>query len=185
MTIESRSSQPERAERVSSLSRSWGLALTGAIGSGKTTTVRVLEHFLGWRVVSSGDVARQIDSLTARTGAMADPDELDRVLLPMLAPGPVLLDGYPRTTRQLAALPLDFDVVFLEINEEEALRRVARRMKNGWNETQRLRQQRGGLEAVRAYCRLRIDVAGKSPGEVAFEILSSEYLGPPVGWSSK
>lgn len=144
--------------------------------------MQILAHFLGWKVVSSGDVARQIDSLTARTGAMADADELDRALLPMLAPGPVLLDGYPRTTRQLAALPLGFDVVFLEIYDEEAIRRFASRDKYGWNEMTRLREQRTGLEAVRPYCPLRVYTGDKTPGEVAFTILSSEYLGPPPGW---
>ena len=135
---------------------------------------------LGWRVIASGDVARSIDADTARTGQMADADALDRALLPLLSPGPVVLDGYPRTTRQLAPLPGEILVVGLNIDEWAALERINNREKHGWDEQARMREQASAIRNVMRYATLVVNVHGKTPGEVAFEILSSRYLGPPM-----
>lgn len=179
MTIASPSSRPVQAEQ-NSPSPSWGLALTGVIGSGKTTTARALASLLEWRVIASGDIARSIDSGTAQTGKMADPDALDRALLPLLTPGPVILDGYPRTTRQLASLPEGILVVGLNIDPWAALERIAGRDKHGWDERSRMTEQAGSIRTVMRYAAVTINVQGKTPGEVVFDILSSRYLGPPM-----
>lgn len=176
-------SQQAQAE-TGSPSPSWGLALTGAIGSGKTTVAQALAALLGWRLVGSGDVARSIDANTAATGAMADPDALDAALRPLLVPSPVVLDGYPRTARQLAGLPRGFDVVTLQVDRVTALARANRAAKQdgkeGWNAEQRYRDQMGGLEDVARYSSIIVDARGKTVGDVVFEILSSPWIGPPT-----
>lgn len=114
---------------------------------------------------------------------MADPDALDRALRPLLVPGPVVLDGYPRTTRQMTSLPVGFDVVMLEIDQElsmiRANRAAAASGKEGWDAAKRYREQRRGIEQVAPYAAIIINVTNKTPGDVVFEILSSPYIGPP------
>lgn len=111
---------------------------------------------------------------------MADPDALDAALLPMLNPGPVILDGYPRTIEQMVMLPTGFDVVGLNIDEVAAMFRIKGREKNGWDEAQRMRDQAAGIRQVLKHANLVVNVQGKTPGEIVFEVLSSAYLGPPV-----
>jgi adenylate kinase family enzyme len=146
------------------------------IGSGKSTVSKALAGLLGWRLVVSGDVARAVDAGTAATGAMADAAALDAALLPLLAPGPVVLDGYPRTAAQLMALPPGFAVVMLDLDPDVALARVVDQGKRGWDHAARMDEQRAGLEAVAQAVDLRVDVTGKTPGEIVFEIISSEEL---------
>jgi hypothetical protein len=115
---------------------------------------------------------------------MANALALDEALIPMLNPGPVLLDGYPRTMLQYLVLPTRFDVVMLRLDKDTAIRRAnqasAASGKQEWSAESRWHEQRPGLNELQSAALLVIDVAGKTPGEVAFEILSSEYLGPPI-----
>lgn len=114
---------------------------------------------------------------------MADADALERALRPLLSPGPVVLDGYPRTTRQLAALPQRFSTVMLLLEQDESIRRANRAAaasgKTDWDPDARWRQQASGLDTIRAYVDLVVNVKDKTPGEVAFEILSSKWIGTP------
>lgn len=166
-------------EATDSLSQSWGLALTGVCGSGKSTVARVLAGLLEWPLVSSGDVARSVDENTRRSGAMADPYALDDALLPLLMNGPVVLDGYPRTPTQAFTLRAfgKWDIVALSITPSEAERRLLER---GRSDDTRIRIGARITEQMRAAEGLRVDatipVLGLSPGEIAFAILSSPLI---------
>lgn len=117
---------------------------------------------------------------------MADAEALDRALLPLLSPGPVVLDGYPRTMAQMVMLPGGFSVVVLELDWHTARARAnaaaAASGKIDWDPDRRHAEQSFGLEQVKRHAELVVQVAGKTPGEIAFEILSCEYLGPPPRW---
>lgn len=118
---------------------------------------------------------------------MADAEALDRALLPLLRPGPVLLDGYPRTMPQLVMLPGGFSVVMLDLDRRtaEARARAAAEAsgKAEWPVSKRYDEQLPGLEQVRRQVDLIVDVTDKTLGEVLIEILSSKYIGPPPRWA--
>jgi adenylate kinase len=174
------------------------IVLLGAPGSGKGTQAqRVAERF-GVPVVSTGEMlraavaagselGRRVESVMA-SGALVDDALMGAVVRERLAAadaaGGFLLDGYPRTTRQAAALdeilagePIDA-VILLEVGEDTLVRRALGRQRADDREDivrERLRVYRMSTEPLVEHYRRRgllraVDGEG-SIGQVTSDVL--------------
>lgn len=130
------------------------LILMGAPGAGKSTQAQLLQARYGLTVLSTGAIVRQEIRKGTTLGRLVAPIAEEGLLIPddlmiavvrgalldLPAGAPFLLDGFPRTTLQAAALgdllrelgrPLSA-VIALEITAEQAVERLAgRRMCEG------------------------------------------------------
>ncbi len=105
------------------------LAIFGIPGSGKTTLAKRLVERLGWSYVSTGDIARAVDPVTATTGAMADEDAFRAAFASIVSQiqGPTVFDGIPRSEGQVALLPQGTLCILLTCRLDIAQDRLARR----------------------------------------------------------
>jgi adenylate kinase len=127
------------------------LIILGPQGSGKTTQAELLAKKCGFTLFGAGDLLREIaqeDSDLGRTvhqtvnveGRLVPPELISDVIKEKIATVPndrgLILDGYPRNSRQ-HELFRDFwpetgrgeyQVVFIEIPDEEAVKRLTRRV---------------------------------------------------------
>lgn len=179
------------------------VVLLGAPGAGKGTLARRLERDHGYRHVDMGQVLREraeLDDPIGRRIAIAQArglmvpkeavletlvEHLDRVPLDV----PLVLDGFPRTTAQVAAaddgrVPVDVTIaLWLEVPDDVARRRLAGRSSSEEraDDTPEVMETRLGLvqdtvEAVRALYERRgileaID-AGAGPDDVYRQALA-------------
>jgi adenylate kinase len=122
------------------------LILVGAPGSGKGTQAQLLSERLGLAHIGTGDILRDAVSRATPAGKQAEPYVKCGQLVPddlvneLVAdrfrrddrPDRFILDGYPRTVAQAAALDsvlrqqfLDLDAVLhLVVDDEEIIRRL-------------------------------------------------------------
>ena len=132
------------------------LVLLGAPGSGKGTQAERLSLALGVPAISTGEMLREAVAAGSelgrrvenimRSGELVDDETMAEVVAARLAKedagGGFLLDGYPRTLEQAAALDeilgdreIDLDaVVFIDVPEEELVRRTLARQRADDNE---------------------------------------------------
>ena len=127
-------------------SRPWRLLIVGAPGSGKGTQAARLCDRLGIPAISTGEMLRdamaseselgkRVESIV-QSGALVNDQTMEQVLAERLGESDALrgflLDGYPRTEEQVAALDrilgaqdaaLDL-VLFLDVPEDELMRRA-------------------------------------------------------------
>lgn len=114
------------------------VAIMGRPGSGKSTIGRFVASLLGWRYLSTGDLARQIerdldlDFLSA--GGFAPEDEMRRRVKDFLQRyGNVVLDGMPRRKGQGPFLLSFVDrlvIVHVDVSEEVAIARLKARRRS-------------------------------------------------------
>lgn len=125
------------------------LILVGAPGSGKGTQAKLLSERLHLAHIGTGDILRDAVSHGTPTGKLAEPYVVSGRLVPddlvneVVAdrfrrddrPERFLLDGYPRTVAQAAALDavlrqqfLDLTaVIYLKVDDDEIIRRLKAR----------------------------------------------------------
>ncbi len=127
------------------------LILFGPPGAGKGTQCSILEERIGIPKLSTGDILRQAVADKTHAGKQAEaimargelvPDSVviqiigDRTSQPDCGKG-FILDGFPRTEKQAAALDEMLKqqgrqvhkVIAFDVNEEELLRRILKRSK--------------------------------------------------------
>jgi len=127
------------------------LIILGPQGSGKTTQAELLAKKSGFALFGAGDVLREIareDSELGRTvhqtvnveGRLVPPELISDVIKEKVATVPkdrgLILDGYPRSLSQYELFKNfwpqtgrgDYQVVFIEVPDEEAVKRLTRRV---------------------------------------------------------
>ncbi len=127
-------------------SRPWRLLIVGAPGSGKGTQAARLCDRLGIPAISTGEMLRDamaseselgkhVESIV-QSGALVSDEVMEEVLAERLAESDArrgfLLDGYPRTEAQVAALDRILEaqdtavdlVIYLDVAEEELMGRA-------------------------------------------------------------
>jgi adenylate kinase len=127
------------------------LIILGPQGSGKTTQAELLAKKSGFALFGAGDVLREIareDSELGRTvhqtvnveGRLVPPELISDVIKEKVATVPkdrgLILDGYPRSLSQYELFKNfwpqtgrgDYQVVFIEVPDEEAVKRLASRV---------------------------------------------------------
>jgi len=113
------------------------VSLFGKPGSGKSTLGKAIASSMGWRYLSTGDIARQMaqddpvsDSELAMGQMAPEAGMRSRVAASVAGDDVVVLDGMPRTPEQVPfVIGLADRVIFIEIeitNEEAHLRLQAR-----------------------------------------------------------
>ncbi len=127
------------------------LIIVGPQGSGKGTQAKLLAEKFGYVHLSSGDLLREvakedtalgrkINKLINVEGRLAPDDLIADIFKDKIANLPkgkkIILDGFPRTLRQLNLMKEfwgelqrdDHRVIFVELSEDEAIRRLASRL---------------------------------------------------------
>ena len=126
------------------------LIILGPQGSGKTTQAELLAKKFGFVLFIAGDVLREIaqgDSELGTTvrrtiveGHLVQPALISQVIKEKVATVPedrgLILDGYPRSLTQYELFKKfwpqtgrgDYRAVFVEVSEEEAVKRLTRRV---------------------------------------------------------
>jgi len=127
------------------------LIILGSQGSGKTTQSELLAQEFGLALFGAGDVLRKIshqDSELGRAvhrtvnveGRLVGPELISELMKEKIAALPkdrgLILDGYPRTLTQYELFKEfwretargDYRVIFIELSEEEAVKRLSRRV---------------------------------------------------------
>ena len=126
------------------------LIILGPQGSGKTTQAELLAKKFGLALFIAGDVLRdiaQVDSELGTTvrrtivqGHLVQPELISQVIKEKVATVPkdrgLILDGYPRSLIQYELFKKfwpqtdrgDYRAVFVEVSEEEAVKRLTRRV---------------------------------------------------------
>jgi adenylate kinase len=126
------------------------LIILGPQGSGKTTQAELLAKKFGFVLFVAGDVLREIaqeDSELGTTvrqtiveGHLVQPELISQVIKEKVATVPkdrgLILDGYPRSLIQYELFKKfwpqtgrgDYRAVFIEVSEEEAVKRLTRRV---------------------------------------------------------
>jgi len=127
------------------------LIFLGPQGSGKTTQAGLLAQQCGFTLFGAGDLLREIaeeDSELGRTvhqtvnveGRLVPPELISEVMKEKVATVPndrgLILDGYPRNLRQYELFKNfwpetgrgDYQLVFIELPDEEAVKRLTRRV---------------------------------------------------------
>jgi len=127
------------------------LIILGPQGSGKTTQAELLAKTFGFALFGAGDLLREIaqeDTELGRKvrqtinaeGRLVQPELISEVINEKVATVPknrgLILDGYPRSLTQYALFKKfwpetgrgDYRVVFIELSEEEAVKRLTRRV---------------------------------------------------------
>lgn len=103
------------------------VAIIGVPGSGKTTLAEGLSERLGYNVVSSGDIARAVDSASLAVGDLADEALFREAWARVALPPHAVIDGLPRSEGQVALLPDDATVILLTCRSDIAISRLLRR----------------------------------------------------------
>ena len=127
------------------------LIILGPQGSGKTTQAELLAKKLGFALFGAGDLLREIaqeDTELGRAvhhtinleGRLVQPELISQIIKEKVEALPkdrgLILDGYPRTLTQYELFKKfwpetgrgDYRVVFIELSDEEALKRLIRRV---------------------------------------------------------
>jgi adenylate kinase len=126
------------------------ILLVGAVGAGKGTQAAILERRLGLPHIASGDLfraavqagtplGRQAGEYMARGDLVPDSLTIAMFMVRLAEPdaaGGAILDGFPRTATQAAALDATLAerseqierLIFIEVPTEELVRRVAHRL---------------------------------------------------------
>jgi adenylate kinase len=126
------------------------LIILGPQGSGKTTQAELLAQRFGFSLLSAGAILRKIareDTELGKTvhqkinveGLLVQPELISEVFKEKIAEAPkdrgLILDGYPRTLEQYSLFKKfwpatargDYQVVFIDLSEEEAVKRLTGR----------------------------------------------------------
>src|SRR4030095_15831112 len=126
------------------------LIILGPQGSGKTTQAELLAQKSGFSLLSAGDVLREIARADTELGKKAhqtinvegrlvQPELISEVFKEKIAGVPkdrgLILDGYPRSLAQYSLFKKfwpatdrgDYQVVFIDLSEEEAIKRLTER----------------------------------------------------------
>lgn len=107
------------------------IAITGIPGAGKTTLANGLVKARGWKVLSTGDIARRIDPAGVSAGVMAVEGAFRAAFAETFATlgqhPVVVLDGIPRSEEQLALLPEGTVIIGLNCRPDIAKDRLLRR----------------------------------------------------------
>ena len=127
------------------------LIILGPQGSGKTTQAELLAKTFGFALFGAGDVLREIAQQDTELGKrvrqtvnvegrLVDPELISTVIKEKVEAVPknrgLILDGYPRSVTQYELFKKfwpqtgrgPYQVVFMEIPEEEAIERLSRRV---------------------------------------------------------
>ena len=127
------------------------LVILGPQGSGKTTQAELISKRFGFALFGAGDLLREIaqeDSELGRTvhqtvnveGRLVPPELISKVIKEKVAAVPddrgLILDGYPRNSNQYELFKNfwletgrgNYQVVFIELPDEEAVKRLTRRV---------------------------------------------------------
>jgi len=127
------------------------LIILGPQGSGKTTQAELLAQTLGFALLGAGELLREVaqeDSELGRTvrrmvnveGRLVQPELITEVIKERVAKVSknrgLILDGYPRNLKQYELFMKfwpetgrgDYQVVFIDLSEEEASKRLTRRV---------------------------------------------------------
>jgi adenylate kinase len=127
------------------------LIILGPQGSGKTTQAELLAKRFGCALHGAGDalreIAREDTELGKRVrqtihveGRLVEPELISNVIKEKIATVPknrgLILDGYPRSLKQYELFKTfwpetgrgDYQVVLIELSDEEAVRRLSRRL---------------------------------------------------------
>jgi adenylate kinase len=127
------------------------LIILGPQGSGKTTQAKLLSKRFSFTLIGAGDVLREIaqndtefGSTVRQTinveGRLVQPELISELMEGKIATVPrdkgLILDGYPRTLTQYELFRQfwprtgrgTYRIVFIEISDEEAVRRLVRRV---------------------------------------------------------
>ena len=176
------------------------VAISGSIGSGKTTTAVLLSRRTGWPLTSYGDVVRR---MAGHGGGQPDRHDLQRTGAELIASGwdsfsrrvlsladwqpgePVIVEGI-RHAAAIVALrritrPLPLVTIYLDLPAETAMAR-ARTRDNLTAEQSRLESAHPverDLSAARALADLVVFVSGHAPEAIADSIVA--YLAAPIG----
>ncbi len=128
------------------------LIILGPQGSGKTTQAELLAKKFGFALLGAGDVLREIaqeDTVLGRSvrrtinveGRLVAPELISKVIQEKVGTVPkdqgLILDGYPRSLAQFElfkkfwprAARGDYQVVFIELPDEEAVNRLTKRVR--------------------------------------------------------
>lgn len=118
------------------------ILITGPQGSGKSTQADILSKKLGIAFINAGNLVREMskeDSERGRSlkndleaGRLVDDNIIGDLVRTQISQPECkdgfVTDGYPRTINQIKIFDPEFDRVFyLEISDEEALRRLLKR----------------------------------------------------------
>ena len=127
------------------------LIILGPQGSGKTTQAKLLAKTFGFTLLGAGDVLREMAQEETEVGKrvrqtinvegrLVEPELISTVMKEKVATVPkdrgLILDGYPRSLTQYKLFKKfwpetgrgDYQVVFIELSEDEAINRLARRV---------------------------------------------------------
>lgn len=118
------------------------ILITGPVGSGKTTQSQALARYLGICFIDTGNILRELARFETSDGRrikskidhglMAPDDIVGRVVREKMegkdCQNGFVMDGYPRTVKQLGQFDPKYDGVFyLEIDDEAVSKRLMQR----------------------------------------------------------
>ncbi|MBU1031342.1 nucleoside monophosphate kinase [Patescibacteria group bacterium] len=118
------------------------ILLIGPQGSGKSSQGKLLSEFLKVPLISTGDILRDLAKqdteqgkvirMIMGEGRLVDDQTISQIVKDRLTKSDCqsrfIMDGYPRTLKQLEYFDPKFDAVFyLELSDEEATDRLMRR----------------------------------------------------------
>jgi adenylate kinase len=104
------------------------VCVTGIPGSGKTTLAAALAARFDVPLVSTGDIAREVDPESVARGEMADRVKIHYALQHRLVGLPsFILDGAPREIGELPVIPPNSKVILLTTRRDIARDRLLRR----------------------------------------------------------
>jgi adenylate kinase len=127
------------------------LIILGPQGAGKTTQAELLAKTLGFALFGAGEALREIaredtelgrrvDQTINLEGRLVEPELISEVIREKVATVPkdrgLILDGYPRSSAQYVLFKKfwpatgrgDYQVIFIQLSDEEAVKRLATRV---------------------------------------------------------
>lgn len=168
------------------------ILIAGLPGSGKTTQAKKIAEDLNLPILLMGELLREIASTGSElgekikqimhTGALVDDETVAQVIKESIgknsAKDSFVMEGYPRSLKQIEIFDPEFDKIFnLKLSEDELWKRVQGRGRSDDTEEavkKRLEVQKNGIEEVLGNYSEKAEVfdidASKSIDEVFNEI---------------